>query len=99
MLRPCAFYSRGHGFNPWLGNEDPECYVLKPKDKIKLKNNNFYTQKKINKIKASGSHPRATKGLLQSEAPATVKPSPTEILRVGVFSVRAANSSSVRKGP
>ena len=27
------FYCRGHGFNPWLGNQDPACHMVWPPKK------------------------------------------------------------------
>ena len=25
------FNCKGHGFDPWLGNEDPACFIVRPK--------------------------------------------------------------------
>ena len=30
-----SFHCRGHRFDPWSGNQDPACYLAKPKKKKK----------------------------------------------------------------
>ena len=38
MVRTLHFHSRGPGFDPWSGNEDPACHVVQPKKKKELIN-------------------------------------------------------------
>ena len=35
MVKTPHFHCRGHGFNPWKGNEDPTCHVIQPKQQTK----------------------------------------------------------------
>ena len=37
MVEPLSFQSKGVGFDPWLGNEDPSCCAVQPRNYIFLK--------------------------------------------------------------
>ena len=37
MVKTPQFHYRGHGFNPWSGNQDLTCHVAWPKKKEKKK--------------------------------------------------------------
>ena len=37
VVEPLSFQSKGVGFDPWLGNEDPSCCAVQPRNYIFLK--------------------------------------------------------------
>ena len=37
VVRILHFHCRGHGFNPWLGNQDPACCIAQKRKKNEIK--------------------------------------------------------------
>ena len=42
MVRTLHFHCRGHGFDPWSGNEDPACHTAKKQKHNKYLNAVYY---------------------------------------------------------
>ena len=43
-VKTLRFHCRGHGFDPWSANQDPECHAVGSKEKRKEIKNNGQSQ-------------------------------------------------------
>jgi len=65
VVKTLRFHNRGQEFNPWSGNSDPACYIVRPKKKTRksLKRTQVrFTIEEHGVIKRLSSNHRTTEG-------------------------------------
>ena len=66
VVRILHFHCRGHGFNPWLGNQDPACCIAQKRKKNEIK---FKIQLFSHTSHISSSHVWLMATMLNSQVP------------------------------